>query len=376
MKQNVYQNAFTHGTDYGLEEAAEVTKLIQQGAPTNARYVKRFEKEFANYVGAQYGVATNSWVGAAQLLTILLEIKDGDEIIVPAFTFQASANIFYKAGAKIVFADCDSNTFNIDPQKVEEKINSNTRAIVAVHMCGQPCDMNELISIAKKYNILIIQDVAHAPGATYQGRKLGELSDFAIYSFHQTKNMSTLGEGGMIVTNNIEYAEKMRRLREHGAGIYIGISSRMTEIQAAVGLIQLQKLYTHNMGRRKSAYYLNEYLKDIPGIKVPVEIKNVFHTYHLYNIIIEEEMIKMSRDEFIAKLWTKKKIMATTQYHPTVNCLPAYKKVGHGKGECPIAEELSKKVVTLPITYRYMNEEIAYLATSIKELVYNEERLT
>ena len=257
MKQNVYQNAFTHGTDYGLEEAAEVTKLIQQGAPTNARYVKRFEKEFANYVGAQYGVATNSWVGAAQLLTILLEIKDGDEIIVPAFTFQASANIFYKAGAKIVFADCDSNTFNIDPQKVEEKINSNTRAIVAVHMCGQPCDMNELISIAKKYNILIIQDVAHAPGATYQGRKLGELSDFAIYSFHQTKNMSTLGEGGMIVTNNIEYAEKMRRLREHGAGIYIGISSRMTEIQAAVGLIQLQKLYTHNMGRRKSAYYLN-----------------------------------------------------------------------------------------------------------------------
>lgn len=369
IQKNVFLDAFANGTSYGLKEAAEIVKVMQKGAPTNSVRVKEFEKKFAEFTGAGYGVAANSWVGAAQLLAILMEFKPGDEVIVPALTFQASANIFQKEGARIVFADCDKRTFHIDPQKLEEAVTERTRAVVVVHMCGQPCDMEPITRIAEKHGLMVIQDAAHAPGAVYHGKRLGELSDFAIYSFHQSKNMSTLGEGGMIVTNRRDWAEKMRKLREHGGGVYLGVSSRMTEVQAAAGIVQLERLPGYNQERRKRAYSLNEKLKGMDGISVPYEMEHVSHTYHLYNITIDPRKLQITRDEIIRRMWVKNRVMAAAQYDPAVHLLPAYQKLGYRKGECPIAEETSARILTLPLSFRFKEEEIDQIAEALKAAV-------
>ncbi|HEY9062643.1 MAG TPA: DegT/DnrJ/EryC1/StrS family aminotransferase [Pseudobacteroides sp.] len=369
MLDNKWELAQFYGTVYGIEESQAIIEVLNEWAPTNNKKVREFESKFSEYVGGKYGIAANSWVGAAHLLAILMDIKKGDEFIVPALTFQASANIFHREGAKIVFADVDPRTFNIDPTKLEELITPRTRAIVVVHMCGQPCDMDPILEIARHHNLTVIQDAAHAPGTLYKGKKLGKLSDFVIYSFHQAKNISTLGEGGMLVTNNKEWVEKMKRLRGHGTGLYIGISSRMTDVQGAVGAIQMDRLESNNSIRRRLAYYMNTRIAEIEGMIVPYEMPDVYHVYHIYNVIIEPEVLGLDRGEFIKKLWTKKRILVGTQYYPTVNCLPAYKALGHGEGECPVAEDISSRLVSLPISPRFTESDMDELAEGIIDVV-------
>lgn len=366
---NKWELANFDGTEYGLEEAEVMMKVMSEWAPTNNKKVRAFERTFAEYVGSDYGIAANSWVGAAHLLAILMEFKKGDEVIVPAFTFQASANIFMREGATIVFADIDRRTFNIDVTKLEALITPRTRAIVTVHMCGQPCDMDEINRIAKKHNVVVIQDAAHAPGALYKNKKLGELSDYAIYSFHQSKNISTLGQGGILVCNKEEEVIKMKRLRGHGTGMYIGISSRMTDMQGAVGLVQLKKLERFNNTRRRLAYYINSKLEGTKGLLTPYELDDIHHVYHIYNVLIEPEILGMERGELIKKLWTKKRIMVGTQYHPTVNCLPVYERLGYGKGVCPVAESVSKNIISLPISSRFTENDIDELTESLFEVI-------
>ncbi|RKY74326.1 MAG: aminotransferase DegT [Candidatus Latescibacterota bacterium] len=369
LSENKWALAHSFGTIYGVEEARAMMEVLEDWAPTCGRKVKEFEERFAAHEGAKHAIAANSWVGAAHLVAIVLDIKPGDEIVVPAITFHASANIFVREGAKIVFAESDPRTFNLDPEKLEEKITSRTKAIVAVHMCGQPCDMDPILRIARRHNVKVIQDAAHAPGAEYRGKKLGEMGDFVIYSFQQCKNMSTLGEGGMVVTNDDEAAEKMRKLRSHGGGEYPGINSRMTDVQGAVGLVQLARLDRHNEARRKLAYYLNELLEDVEGITTPYEIPDVKHVYHLYNTLVDEKAIGMTRDEFIRALWEREGIKAITQYHPTVNCLPAYRAMGHGEGECPVSEETASKIVTLPLCPRFTESDMEELVEGIKRVI-------
>ena len=178
--ENKWELAHQFGTIYGVEEAHAMMEVLNDWAPTCGRNVRKFEERFASHEGAKHAVAASSWVGAAHLAAIVMDIKPGDEIIVPAITFHASANIFVREGAKIVFAESDPGTFNLDTGKLEEKITSRTKAIVAVHMCGQPCDMEPILEIAERHNVLVIQDAAHAPGAEYHGKKLGEMGDFAV----------------------------------------------------------------------------------------------------------------------------------------------------------------------------------------------------
>ena len=369
LSQNKWELAHYFGTIYGVEEAQAMIEVLNDWAPSTNQKAPEFEQRFAEYVGAQNAVATNSWAGAAHLVAIVINIEPGDEIIVPALTFSASANIFAREGAKIVFAESDPHTFNLDPNKLEEKISSHTKAIIIVHMCGQPCDMDIILEIAQRHRLLIIQDASHAPGAEYHGKKMGEMGDFAIYSFQQSKNISTLGEGGMVVMNNSEWGDKMRCIRSHGGQEYLGISCRMTDVQGAVGLIQLERLETYNSIRRKLAYHLNKILASIEGITTPYEIPNVKHVYHLYNVTVDESKIAMTRDAFIQKLWESYKIKAVTKYFPTLNCLPAYKKFGHAKGECPIAERTASKIVTLPISPRFTEIDLEELAQGISGVI-------
>ncbi len=357
-----------YGSIYGIEESKAILDVLNEWAPTNGRRVQEFERRFANYAGARFGVATNSWGGAAHLVAIAIGIEEGDEVIVPAFAMSATANFFIREGAKIVFAEVDPRTFNIDARLLESKITTRTKAIVCVHLCGQPCDMDALVSIAKKHDLRLIQDAAHAPGALYKGIPVGSFGDFAIYSFHQAKNMSTLGEGGMVVVNEKETADKMKKLRSHGSGLYIGVSNRMTEVQGAVGLVQLERLRAHNETRRRLSYILNDSIKDIDGLIPPYEMPEVKHVYHLYNVTVEEKKLGMTKDELLKFLWKKRKIMAIA-YSPTVNCLPAYKALGHGEGECPVTEALVERVLTLPMSPRFTKDDIAELAAGIRDVV-------
>lgn len=369
LQENKWDLPHSYGSIYGVEEAQAMLEVLNDWAPTNNKRVREFEQKYASFVQGQYGVATNSWGGGAHLVAIMLDLQPGDEIIVPALAMQATANIFVREGAKIVFAEIDPRTFNLDPDKVEEKITPRTKAIIVVHMCGQPCDLDPIEQIAKKHGVFLIQDAAHAPGALYKGKGLGAYGDFVIYSFHQAKNMCTLGEGGMVVTHNREWAEKLRRLRGHGAGLYIGVSNRMTEVQAAVGLVQLEKVETHNTTRRQLSYYLNELISEVDGLSPPYEIPDVYHVYHLYNAIIDEKRIGLTRDEFLRLLWKKKQIMVIT-YYPTVNCLPAYKALGHGEGECPVSEDVTARSIVLPMSPRYTKADMAELVAGIKEVVH------
>lgn len=369
ISENKWKHALFNGTEYGFEEANEVLKVMNEWAPTNSINVKKFENEFAEFVGGGYGVSANSWVGAAQLLAIMLQFKPGDEVIVPALTFQASANIFVREGARIVFADSEPGTFNIDPAKLEALITERTRAIVVVHLCGQPCDMDKINEIAGKYNIPVIQDAAHAVGALYKGKPLAQLSSYVLYSFHQSKNMSTLGEGGMLVTSNEAMSLDMKKIRTHGSGLFAGISSRMTDMQGAVGLIQLKRVIGQNEKRREVAHYMTEQLRHVAGIIPPYESPEIVHTYHLYNIMIKPEVIGMDRDELLRRLWTKKKIMVGKQYSPTVNCLEAYKKMGYGKGLCPIAEDISERLLSLPISFQFAKSDVDELVDGITDVI-------
>lgn len=369
IPDNKWKHALFNGTEYGFEEANAVLEVINEWAPTNNVNVKAFESEFAEFVGGAYGVSANSWVGAAQLLAIMMDFKPGDEVIVPALTFQASANIFVREGAKIVFADCDPRTFNLDPAKLEGLITDRTRAIVAVHMCGQPCDMDAINEIAQRHNIPVIQDAAHAIGALYKGRPLGQLSDYVLYSFHQSKNMSTLGEGGMLVTSNEAMSLDMKKIRTHGSGLFAGISSRMTDMQGAVGRIQMKRVVGQNEKRREVAHYMTERLSKVEGITPPYERPDIVHSYHLYNIVIDPDVIGMSRDELLRKLWTKKKIMVGKQYSPTVNCLDAYKKLGYGAGLCPVAEDISDRLLSLPINFKFTKSDIDELVDGIIDVI-------
>lgn len=369
IPENKWKHALFNGTEYGFEEANAVLKVINEWAPTNNINVKAFEKEFAEFAGGGYGVSANSWVGAAQLLAIILQFKPGDEVIVPALTFQASSNIFIKEGAKIVFADSDPRTFNIDPFKLESLITDRTRAIVVVHLCGQPCDMDAINKIAGKYDIPVIQDAAHAVGALYKGKPLTQLSEYVLYSFHQSKNMSTLGEGGMLVTANESMSLDMKKIRTHGSGLFAGISSRMTDMQGAVGLIQLKRVVGQNEKRREVAHYMTERFLQVPGITPPYENPEIVHTYHLYNILMAPEVIGMSRDELLKKLWIKKKIMVGKQYSPTVNCLEAYQEIGYGKGLCPVAEDMSERLLSLPISFKFTKSDVDELVDGIVDVI-------
>lgn len=358
----VFPHSF--GTVYGIEETAAALEVLQDGAPTNSVKVREFEEKFAEYVGGEYGIAVNSWGSGAQLVASVLELCADDEVIVPAWTMSASANLFAREGAKIVFADVDEKTGNLDPEKLERIITKHTRAVVAVHMCGQPCELDRILEITKKHHITLIQDAAHAPGALYQNRKLGAYGDFVIYSFHQAKNMATLGEGGMVVMNSRQFRDRLHKLRSHGMGEYIGFSCRMTDIQAAVGLVQLGRLAQMNEKRRELSYYLSGLLKDCKELETPYETKDVYHTYHLYRLRLKG----ISREKLKKILWTKGRIM-TIAYDPTLNCLECYQKLGHRAGECPVAEAAAANMLILPLSPAYTREDMETMAYEVKRAV-------
>ena len=317
----------------------------------------QFEKEFAEYCGVRYCVGVGNGLDALMLILRAMEIGVGDEVIVPSNTYIATALAVSYVGAKPVFVEPDIDTFNINPDLIEEKITEKTKAIIAVHLQGRPADMDAIITIAKKHNLKVIEDAAQAHGARYKGRMVGSLGDAAGFSFYPGKNLGALGDGGCVTTNNKEIADKVRALGNYGSDykyhhIYKGVNSRLDEMQAAFLSVKLKHLDKWNEERRRiAARYLSEIHK--PLIYLPkASDEELEHVYHVFVIRCKK------RDELEAYL--KENGIGTLKHYPIpMHLQDAYSDLGLKEGDLPIAEEISKTVLSIPIYYGMTEEQIS-----------------
>ena len=349
----------------GEEEIENVVEVLKSGMIAQGPKVMEFEEKFVNWIGAKYGIATNSGTSALHVALLACGIGEGDEVITTPFTFIASGNAIVYTGATPVFADIDLDTYTIDPDSIENLITDKTKAILPVQLYGQAADMDEIREIAEKHDLKIIEDAAQAHGAEYNGEKVGTLGDMACFSFYPTKNMTT-SEGGMITTNDEELAKKAQMFRAHGASERyhhdeIGYNFRMTDIAAAIGLAQLNVIDEFNNKRISNANYLNEQLKDVEGIVTPKSPDNYKHVYHQYTIRVE----KGNRDDWVEFL-TNKGIGTGIHYPIPLYNQPIYKKLGI-EGDCPLAEKAADNVISLPVHPSLTKEDLDLVVDAVKE---------
>ncbi|MBQ6819822.1 MAG: DegT/DnrJ/EryC1/StrS family aminotransferase [Clostridium sp.] len=352
-----------------------------------------FEKEFANYIGVKHAISVGNGTDALVLALKAMRIGEGDEVITTPFTFFATAEAISAVGATPVFVDVNKETFNIDVTKIEEKITSKTKAIMPVHIFGQSADMDEINEIAKKHNLMVIEDACQAIGGKYKDRKIGSLGDVACFSFFPTKNLGCAGDGGIIVTDNDEIAIIARALRTHGSGengqkaynlinnieeevkkaedandtVYnplkyynylIGYNTRLDAIQAAILNIKIKEIDKWNSRRREIVKAYNEALQN-SNLVTPVSRDYVEHVYHMY--ILQSE----NREEVIAKL--KEAGIATGVYYPVpLHLQKCYTNLGYKEGDMPVAEYLSHRTFAIPVYPELTNEQVEYIISKIK----------
>lgn len=325
----------------------------------------KFEKEFADYCGVKYCVGVASGLDALILILKAMNIGKGDEVIVPSNTYIATALAVSYNGGKPVFVEPEIETFNINPSRIEEKITSNTKAIIAVHLQGRTADMDSINAIAKKYNLKVIEDAAQAHGAKYKGKKAGSLGDAAGFSFYPGKNLGALGDGGCVTTNDKALADKIRALGNYGSdykyhNIYKGMNSRLDEIQAAFLRVKLPNLDRWNEDRRATAKKYFEGIKN-PLIKLPLKSTNEFeHIYHVF-------VIRCNKRDELEKYLNDNNIGTLKHYPIPMHEQECYKDLRIKHGELPIAEEISRTVLSIPMYYGMTDEEINYVIETINK---------
>ena len=315
-----------------------------------------------------------------------LNIKPGDEVIVPVLTFAATANAALFCGAKPVFADVDKKTFNMSTEDFKEKITKKTKVVIPVHYAGQPCDMKEILEIAKDHNLHVVEDCAHSTGSSYQGKQTGTFG-IGCFSFYPTKNMTTF-EGGMITTDDELVARKCALRRSHCMTkdafdreklswyydvVDLGYNYRLNDVQAAIGISQLKRLNNMNDDKRKNAQYLTSKLKDVAGIITPFEANNRYHPYHLYVIRVIKSDFGIDRNELYLRL-SEKGIGLSVHYTP-LHLLSFYRKtLGYEKGDFPVAEELYDQILSLPMYPQLKKEQMDFIIQQI-EAFHNERSI-
>ncbi|MGQ9682414.1 MAG: DegT/DnrJ/EryC1/StrS family aminotransferase [Anaerolineae bacterium] len=393
----------------GLEEATAVLQALQQDALSFGPLVPKLAAEFAAFTGAKHAVTVSSCTAALQLTVQLLRLQPGDEIISTPQTFWATLWPLVARRCRIRFADIDPNSLNIDPNTIEPLITPKTKAIYLVHHGGQAADLDPVLEIARRHGLRVVEDCAHAPGARYKGRCVGTLGDFGCFSFHSLKNM-TAGEGGMLVTNDEELLQgapqllsigalgEMRERAERTIGPYaepkyhrdgharnayrleyvrddfeVGTNYRMSELEAALALVQLRRLDELNERRRTIARRLNDGLRDVPGIVLQQEKPYAYHIYHLYTLFFQPEVVGACKDDFIRCLEQDEGIQIILRYFP-VHLLPEFRARGHRFGECPVAEKVYfEQQVELPIYGHLSDEQIEHMIRGVRRSI---ERLT
>ena len=389
------------GSMYDLDEAQAVINAMGQDSLTMGPQVQHFQNEFAAMCGVKHAFALSNCTTSMHLATQLSNIQPGDEVIVTPITFIATSLVILKEKAIPVYADINPRTFNIDPKEIEKKITDKTKAIYIVHYGGLMCDMDPIMKIAKKHKLYVLEDCAHTPGAEYKGRKAGTVGDVGCFSFHSLKNMTTLGEGGMITTNHDEWADRIEALRcmnlsqwdekqrkwtfgditiEKKSKVDYWIPShfdvedveghwgnnyRMNEIQAAVGRAQLRKLDMLNEKRREIGHRISQGIKGIKGVTPVYEPRDRKHIFHLYTLCIEEEELGAGRDEFLRVLYRDFGVQGILHYQPTYH-FTGVKKLGI-TGHCPKAEQFFyKREFNLPMHPRLSDQEIQDIIDGIR----------
>ncbi|WP_099190198.1 UDP-4-amino-4,6-dideoxy-N-acetyl-beta-L-altrosamine transaminase [Tepidibacter mesophilus] len=350
---------------------------------TTGPTVREFEQKVADYVSAKYAVAVSNGTAALHIACLAAGIKEGDEVIVPPITFAASSNCVLYCGGKPVFVDIDPTTYNIDSREIEKKITDKTKAIIPVDFTGQAVDMDEIRKIADKHNLIIIEDGAHSLGSEYKDKKVGTLADITTFSFHPVKPITT-GEGGMIVTNDEELYKKMMLFRSHGITrdenlltynegpwyyeqIELGYNYRITDIQCALGLSQMDKLCDFIKRRREMANIYNNAFKDIEEITIPFEAKYSNSGWHLYVIKLNLDKLECTRKEIFEAL--KAENIGVNVHYLPVYLLPYYQKLGYKKGICLNAENLYERIITLPLFPKMSNKDLQDVVNAINKVI-------
>ena len=349
------------------EEIHAVIEVLKSGMIVQGRKVEEFERRFAEYIGVSYSVAVANGTAALDIALKACGVKEGDEVVTTPFTFIATANAILFQRAKPVFADIEEDSYNINPDDVLEKISHRTKAIVGVHLFGQPFNVKAILEICEDHKLILIEDCAQAHGAEFGGRKVGSFG-MGCFSFYATKNMTT-AEGGMITCNDEIVAERSRLLRSHGESKkyqheILGYNMRMTDIQAAMGLVQLEKLGWMNERRRKNAEFYNRRIK-VEGLRKPKE-KYGKHVYHQYVLYLEDDF-PLSREEF-SKYLSERGVGNAIHYPKPVYLQPLYRKLGYREGLCPTAEEVAKRVISIPVHPLLTEEELKYIVDVVNEV--------
>ncbi|KDE56338.1 DegT/DnrJ/EryC1/StrS aminotransferase family protein [Methanoculleus sp. MH98A] len=350
----------------GEEEIAAVADVMRSGMLAQGSVVADFESRFADYCGATHAIGVNSGTAALHAALLAAGVGPGDSVVVPAFTFFATASSVSMCGATPLFADVDPETFNIDPDSVAALVRPDTRAVVGVHLFGQPFDVGAVREVCDDHNLVLVEDAAQAHGAEYHGKRAGSLADLACFSFYPTKNMTT-GEGGMVTTDDDHLAENVRLFINHGQSqkylhSAVGYNYRMTNIAAAIGLVQLGRVEGFNERRIENARYLNHHLAGT-GLTTPCVAPGVRHVYHQYVVKLPAGY-PLSRDAFMDAL-AEQGIGTAVHYPIPVNRQPVYE---NEHVSCPVADDLAASVVSLPVHPAVTEEELAYICDAVRGL--------
>lgn len=389
-----------HVPDTDEEEIAEVAEAIRSGWLTTGPRVKRFEQEFAAYVGARHAVALNSGTAALHLALEALGVRPGDEVIVPAMTFAASAEVVFYCGARPVLADCRRDTLNLDAGELERRVTEQTRAVIPVHMAGQPCEMGPLLEVARRCGVRVVEDAAHALPARVRldengagdgagWRSVGAIGDMTCFSFYATKTLTT-GEGGMLVTDDDGWAERARVMSLHGIShdawkrytaegswryeIHApGFKYNMTDVAAALGLVQLRKCDRMRAVRERYARLYTEAFRELPEIGLPAVLPGVEHAWHLFIVILDLERLAIDRGEFIERL-RQRGIGASVHFIP-LHLHPFYRdKLGYRPEDFPNATWLAERNVSLPLYSKMSEGDVGRVIEAVRGIVEEARR--
>ena len=364
------------------DDIQAVVSVLKSDWLTTGPKVQEFEEAVISYTGAKAAIAVNTGTAALHAATFAAGIGPGDEVILPPLTFVASANCILYMGGKPVFADVCAETLNLDPEEVEKKITSKTKAIISVDLCGQPCDNDSLRTLAKIYNILVIEDASHALGGTYHGNKVGTLQDITTLSFHPVKQITT-GEGGMVLTDNLEIADRVRSFRHHGIDvdfrkrntanlwlydvINLGYNYRITDFSCALGISQLKKLDGWLERRREIVHQYDLAFASMPEIETPYVIPECESAWHLYVIRLNLDLLNVDR-KTIFKALRAENIGVNVHYIP-IPWLSLYQKLGYTKGDWPVAERAYERMITLPLYPAMNDKDVNDVITAVTKVI-------
>jgi len=377
------------GDKYTQEEIDYIVEAIQNADPlTQGKYQQEFEDNFKMQMNVEHAFATTNCTAALTLAAVLTKVGKGDEVILPAHTFAASAIPFARTGAKLVWADIDPETWTISPESIESLITKNTKVIVPVHLYGLMADMQPIVELAKKHNIFVVEDAGQSPGASYNGQKAGSIGDFGCFSFHTHKNMTTLGEGGMLTLKDPDLAKLVPGLRHNGMRPYEIERSNywqpamgnvdfdwnniwpfkfcMSEPQAAAGTVQLKRLDSVNTERKKRADKIKAACEIYPELVFQKEPESYGHIYHLLPARYDGVGNGKTRDDFIERMAFHHKVKVIVQYYPLYR-YPMFQKAGFGDANCPNTDKLFDNMVSFPFQRWQSDEQIDYQIESIIE---------